>query len=104
MIENGQKYLITTDGWFFAPDGFQYSAAWGTCEIITTEEAFNFKPTRPSTNWFVRVGKGENSIIIAGCQIHYALKTETKPTIRTGSYISNERQLLNNTIHIAEEE
>ena len=28
------KYLITTDGWFFAPDGRQYKSVWGEVEIL----------------------------------------------------------------------
>ena len=79
MIKNGEYYLITTDNWFIAPDGQQYKSAWGECELITTEQAFGFKPSRPSTNWFCKVGKGENSLVIAGCQIHYAVKCTNRP-------------------------
>lgn len=28
------KYLITTDSWFTAPDGKDYKAAWGEVEIV----------------------------------------------------------------------
>jgi len=27
MIENGKRYLVSTDSWFRAPDGESYSAA-----------------------------------------------------------------------------
>ena len=32
------KYLITTDNWFYAPDGKEYRAAWGDVEIV--EDSF----------------------------------------------------------------
>ena len=28
------KYLITTDNWFFAPDGLQYKCCYGDVKII----------------------------------------------------------------------
>jgi hypothetical protein len=72
------KYLITTDGWFFAPNGKQYKAAWGDVEII--EDSFlGLKTNRNSTNWFAKVGSENNHVIIAGCQIHYAIKCDNKP-------------------------
>jgi hypothetical protein len=68
MIENGQRYLVTTDNWFFAPNGDQYKAAWGKCEIKNIKEVFGFDPIRPSTNWYLEVGSDSKKIIIAGCQ------------------------------------
>ena len=70
----GDKVLITTDGWFFAPDGEQYRAVHGTVKaILNDEEALGIKTNRASTNWFVEIGNA----LIAGCQIHYAVKSET---------------------------
>jgi hypothetical protein len=80
MIENGNKYLITADNWFIAPDGESYRAIWGTCVLKLSQEVFGFTPLRPSTNWFVVCGKGGKEIIIAGCQIHYAIRCEDPPT------------------------
>lgn len=72
------KYLITTDAWFLAPDGKNYKAAWGDVEIV--EDSFlGVKTNRISTNWFAKVGSDKSHIIIAGCQIHYAVKTESRP-------------------------
>lgn len=72
------KYLITTDAWFFAPDGKQYRAVWGNVEII--EDTFlGLKTNKNSTNWYAKVGSENNHIIIAGCQIHYAIRCEEKP-------------------------
>ena len=72
------KYLITTDAWFTAPNGKQYKAAWGECEVL--EDTFlGLKTNRNSTNWFIKVGSESKHIVIAGCQIHYAVKSETKP-------------------------
>lgn len=72
------KYLITTDAWFYAPDGKQYKAAWGDVQII--EDTFlGLKTNRNSSNWFAKVGSEQKHIVIAGCQIHYAVKCEEKP-------------------------
>jgi len=72
------KYLITTDAWFYAPDGKQYKAAWGDVQII--EDTFlGLKTNRNSSNWFAKVGSEKKHIVIAGCQIHYAVKCEEKP-------------------------
>ena len=85
MIENGKKYLISTDNWFVAPNGEQYNAVWGKATYTTTKESMGFNPVR-STNWFVKVGESENSILIAGCQIHYAIRTDKKPKLIQGTY------------------
>jgi len=79
MIENGKKYLINTDNWFMAPDGESYHSAWGTCYLKKTEDVFGFTPARPSTNWFIKVGSEEKYVIIAGCQIYYAVHSENRP-------------------------
>ena len=74
------KYLITTDAWFYAPDGKQYKAAWGDVQII--EDTFlGLKTNRNSSNWFVKMGSEQKHIVIAGCQIHYAIRCEQKPNM-----------------------
>jgi len=105
MIENGKKYLVTTDHWFVGPDNEHYRAAWGTCQIKTSEEVFGFTPNEPSTNWFIVVGEGEGQILIAGCQVHFAIKREHKPYWPVGSYTDKETGVKNsiNKIYIAEE-
>ena len=72
------KYLITTDGWFYAPDGKQYHAVWGEAKIV--EDIFlGIKTNRNSTNWYAVVGNEDKQVIVAGCQIHYAIKCEEPP-------------------------
>ena len=78
MIENGKTYLLTTYDWFFAGDGQQYKAVWGRCELLKAEELMGFRPTH-GTNWVIRLGNGDVQIIIAGCQINYAVRTDTPP-------------------------
>lgn len=69
----GEKYLITTDHWFIAPDGEQYKSAFGTVsEILNDGDALGIKTNRHSSNWYVLIG----SMMIAGCQIHYCIKTD----------------------------
>lgn len=74
------KYLITTDNWFYAPDGKQYRAAWGDVQIVE-DTLLGVKTNRNSSNWFAKVGSEDKHVIIAGCQIHYAIKCEEKPDI-----------------------
>lgn len=78
----GDKVLVTTDQWFFAPDGESYKAVFGTVKgVFNDQEALGIKTNARSTNWYVQVG----NMMIAGCQIHYAVKTESysdKPPIR----------------------
>ena len=72
------KYLITTDAWFYAPNGQKYKSAWGTVEIVE-DSMLGVKTNRGSTNWYAKVGSEDKHIIIAGCQIHYAVKCDTLP-------------------------
>lgn len=75
------KYLITTDNYFIAPDGKSYRAVWGDCETLTSQEALGFTPNRNSANWFVMVGTEQDHVIVAGCQIHYAIRSENAPFV-----------------------
>jgi len=73
MYEVGKRYLITTDGWFIAPDGEQYRAVFGTLKAVhSSETALGVKTNSRSTNWYVEIG----GMMIAGCQIHYVARTD----------------------------
>jgi hypothetical protein len=92
------KYLITTDAWFYGPDGKQYKALWGEVEIIS-DAILGIKTNVRSSNWFAKVSGKKNHVIIAGCQIHYAVKTDNEPettfsdtTITDGVRKTEERQ------------
>jgi len=83
------KYLITTDNWFTAPDGKQYKAVWGETKIV--EDIFlGVKTNRNSSNWFAFVGDETNHVIIAGCQIHYAVKCDKPNTQDIDDYSIND--------------
>lgn len=73
------KYLITTDKYFTAPDGMSYSAVWGNVKILGDESIMGLKTNRQSANWYAVVGGNGREIIIAGCQIFYAIRCEQKP-------------------------
>lgn len=73
MVDVGKKYLITTDNWFFTPNGVQCKSVWGTVRgVYDSKETLNIQTNRNSTNWYVKIG----NMIIAGCQIHYIVKTD----------------------------
>ncbi len=73
MFDNhvGKHVLITTDCWFYAPDGKSYRAVYGKLRAIkTAENTLGIRPNGRSTNWYLQVG----SMTIAGCQIHYVME------------------------------
>lgn len=71
-IEIGKTTLITTDNWFYAPDGMTYNAVFGTIKVISTaEDTLGIKTNSKSTNWYIEIG----CMVIAGCQVHYAIRT-----------------------------
>jgi len=72
------KYLVTTDAWFYAPNGLRYKSAWGEVKVLD-DTTIGIKTNRNSTNWYVFIGSEEKGIIVAGCQMHYAVKCEEKP-------------------------
>lgn len=74
------KYLITTDSWFFAPDGNQYKAAWGDV-VILEDSVLGVKTNSRSANWYACIGSNDKEVIVAGCQIHYAVKCIDEPSV-----------------------
>jgi len=74
------NYLISTDDWFFAPDGQQYKAVWGKAQVLSDEDGLGIKTNERSTNWYVFVGDDEKGMIVAGCQVHYAVLCKNRPS------------------------
>lgn len=99
-------HLITTDNWFYAPDGMKYRAAWGHVKVVE-DSVLGIKTNRNSSNWYAFVGSEEKGILVAGCQIHYAVKCEEEPNTKKVKDIaysdsgSNEYERLSE-IYIAE--
>lgn len=77
-FKTGDKYLITTDAFFFTPNGRQCRSVWGGVEVLS-DDFLGIKTNHGSSNWFLKVGTDKNHVIIAGCQIHYAVKCDTMP-------------------------
>lgn len=70
----GKNVLVSTNDWFFAPDGKQYKAVFGEFKgIFTDKETLGVETNAKSTNWYAVVG----NLIVAGCQIYYAVLTDT---------------------------
>ena len=73
-ISIGDQVLITCDGWFYAPDGEQYRAVFGTMKgVKDAESVLGISTNSRSTNWYVEIG----NMIVAGCQVYYAIKTDS---------------------------
>jgi hypothetical protein len=69
----GDKVLVTVEGWFIAPDGAQYKSVFGAVKgVHTAELTLGIKPNGKSANWYLEIG----NVLIAGCQIHYVIKTD----------------------------
>jgi hypothetical protein len=74
QLEVGKTALITTDNWFYAPDGRSYRAVFGTIKAVkTSEETLGVRTNARSTNWYVEIG----CLTLAGCQIHYAVRCDS---------------------------
>lgn len=85
------KYLITTSEFFIAPDGKEYKAVWGEVKI-SDDSLLGIKTNRGSTNWYAIVGQGDKQMVVAGCQIHYAIKCPSLPnTDPATSWNTNEK-------------
>lgn len=69
-IKPGHVALVKSDDWFYGADGREYHAAYGPCYILRAEDLMGFKP-KNSGDWFVQVGSGEKSVLLAGCRVHY---------------------------------
>ena len=74
------RYLITTDNWFYAPDGLKYRSVWGNVTLME-DSILGLKTNRNSTNWYAYVGSEEKGMVIAGCQMHYAVRCEKLPAV-----------------------
>lgn len=71
MINN--NVLITTDCWFVAPNGREYKSVYGKLIGVFEDKSITgLKTNSKSTNWYLQVG----TMILAGCQIHYAINCE----------------------------
>lgn len=93
----GSQVLITCDNWFYAPDGQSYRAVWGTVKGIRQDsDVLGIKTNARSTNWYLEIG----NMILAGCQIHYALECG-KPHL--GSTIGDEDKIVPCRIYNADE-
>ena len=89
-IEVGSNCLVTTDNWFFAPDGESYRAVYGKIKgILNDYEMLGIKTNRASTNWYLQIG----NMVIAGCQIYYAIKTDQCSSLAPIREIEHEGKL-----------
>lgn len=101
----GETYLITTDNWFFAPDGNNYKAVFGTVKSVQNDmDTLGIKTNAKSTNWYIAIG----NMLIAGCQIHYAIKTTTCSKAQSVSEVEHKGNMYSNLvgsrIYFADEE
>lgn len=72
----GKNVLITTENWFYAPDGQNYRAVWGKLESVKkVDEILGFTPNRPNVNWVFEVG----NMILYGCQVKYIVQCDEQP-------------------------
>jgi hypothetical protein len=76
MLEVGRKVIITTDNWFYGPDGKQYRSIYGTVRgVFNDEQTLGIRTNNRSSNWYARIG----GMVVAGCQIHYVCAAACSP-------------------------
>jgi hypothetical protein len=62
--------LLTSQSWFYAPDGKQYKSVWGTLKgIHEAGKTLGFIPNRSHANWFIEIG----NMTIMGCQVLFVV-------------------------------
>ena len=103
-MENGKKHLVTTQSWFFGPDGNQYRAIWGTVQVKEAKDHYGFTPNRHHANWIVEIGDGDKKATVTGCEVLYALRCEERPTEIPGTEMNKEtgRESPINSIYFTE--
>ena len=73
LPKKGDRYLVTTLDWFYGPDGESYKAVYGTVNgVYNDHETLGIKTNARSANWYLSIG----NMLVAGCQIHYAVQTD----------------------------
>jgi len=87
----GKKVLVTTQNWFYGPDGIQYRAVWGTLNSVNDAgKMLGFIPNRAHANWYLIVG----AMSIMGCQAMYVLECpERPPAIAKNDYTIKDDEL-----------
>lgn len=72
-LQPDTKYLITLDHWFYAPNGSQYNAVWGTVELpVGYAVKYAENPT-------IVVGKNGSEISIISSRMLTAIRCERRP-------------------------
>lgn len=87
----GKKVLITTNNWFYAPDGKSYRGVWGTLKGLHEAKDILGFPIQRSVNWIAEVG----DMVIMGCQIHYIILSPTPPPDTVEDFSAKEGQVTN---------
>lgn len=86
-ITIGSKVLITTNNWFYGPDGRSYRGVFGTVRaLLDDEHTLGIKTNRNATNWYAVIG----NMTIAGCQIHYVMACDKAPPESVSDFTEKE--------------
>ena len=93
-LKPGSKVLVTTDNWFYGRDGKSYRCVWGTLGgVFGDQETLGIKTNSRSTNWYAVVG----GMIVAGCQIHYAMDCPEAPPDEVDDHVVNDGNVVKYT-------
>jgi hypothetical protein len=86
-----KKVLVTTQQWFYAPNGIQYRGVHGTLKAVhEVSKTLGFVPNRAHANWFIEIG----SMIIMGCQVMYIVQCDQVHTGEVEEWRDNEKELV----------
>jgi hypothetical protein len=91
----GKKVLVTTTGWFIAPDGKQYRALFGTLKAVSeSSKTLGFSISRNHTNYFFEIGKMK----LMGCQVLYMIECESVNQGSTTTYTEKDGKAIEYSI------
>jgi len=87
----GQNVLITTSGWFMAPDGLEYRGVFGKLKgVHEAGKSLGFIPNRSHANWFIEIG----NMVIMGCQVMYVVRTDNPVLSQVDDWQMNEGKVI----------
>ena len=73
-LQPDTKYLITLDHWFYAPNGSQYNAVWGTVDIPIEVRTFDVPA-------FMVIGKNGREVHVLASRVTTSVRSEQKPNV-----------------------
>ena len=89
MYKANTPYLVTANEFFYGPSGEQYRSVWGTITVHQAKDVLGLEPNWQSVNWYLEITNNNQSVFLAGCQVHYIVECPDSPTIIEKTYVND---------------